>query len=462
VPYDLRELRDLLQAAVDSGHPVVPHKHLYKNPKLIPLQLDEEYITVTYEGWVAASNLMWALEADPRVSESVGASELQKSVERAIILGVLEGDRFDANVSTETLLQELLSDHQTFYVMMAVPGLKIEHGYLLDVGAVRFGSLTDLERAAPVTGLEPLHYSKDGGGSGASGFREFYAADECWARTSVYSRFAAAQDIAREKVDVLALSVLRCFSRDRFHNPENLSLGEPCSDYWRRTRIGKQALDIDSEGARTLTSRYDRRQDLRLFQAQIEMLRQDARFKCACEAIAQRDRTDLQDKVVLAMVQFATATTIGPKEVRLPAYLTVLEVLFGRDSDADYGRRHKNVVKRAAEVLYDTLGGDVAPAIDRLYQTRRGPVHYGHRNLHGRIVVSENDTGVARHFVHNALMLGLERAGAFSTHASFLAAIDGERIARLEAMHDNGKLSANQLKLKRDSICAEMKSTQGA
>lgn len=129
----------------------------------------------------------------------------------------------------------------------------------------------------------------------------------------------------------------------------------------------------------------------------------------------------MERKLIFGMMQFGSASRIRTAEEKLSAYLTVAETLLARE-EGERSDRWKKVGRRLG--LAFTEQEEVVGLCQALYNIRRFPVHFGHRTLRGRGVVTPAHVSQAQVLAYFAIFIALEHSDGVTTQDDFIQALD--------------------------------------
>ena len=127
--------------------------------------------------------------------------------------------------------------------------------------------------------------------------------------------------------------------------------------------------------------------------------------------------SELQGKFLLSIQQFAEAARLPSPTLKLVWYLSAMETILASDAE---GRRHVKVARR----IKTLVGPNQSDLIRPLYDKRRRPAHYGHRNQVTEDLVTDVDLQTARTLAYLAIVSALGNAGSLTQHTDFLRNLD--------------------------------------
>ena len=241
-------------------------------------------------------------------------------------------------------------------VLWPIPSLTIPEGNELDLAGFTLSALSEAE----VTGVREEHeliaQTMRIGEHGEPGsalphmrdvFDKTISSSVCWARGAVRARTASVDRIAAEEIRI-ALAVLRTFALYIGINPDDTLLDVPPNSNIRRAILYRPGAALSFP-----STRYERRIPYIMSRQQIERLRQFDLFQRAQAIAATEHPTQLEQKLLLAMLQFDTAATLDAPESKLPHYLTVIETLLAREEGNTKiaGRKPRVVCRRSQRVI---------------------------------------------------------------------------------------------------------------
>lgn len=385
--------------------------------------------------------LMRTLRTDDRIAANVPFERLEQSTIEGLFDGAeaLRDGTLDERLITDQLIHSLLADVHDWYVVARVHGLDMAPGYSVSLAGLHLGRLPNSEVedimgvARQVGSTKRLtHEGEPGSGleyvlARTAELLEDDNGEQCWAWGAVPATDSSVDRVFYERLQIIALNILRCFAPYAQQNPESLSLGEPPdADVNKRLHY-----DVSNPG-QTFTIRYSRfslRHPLALSKDSVAYLATVPAWARAREIseTAATDRTDLEDTLLRAMLQFGVTTSFDVPEARLAGYLTTLEaMLLGED---DYSCHDTKIGRRVSELL----NFDARDLIADMYRARQGPVHRAERSLGGRMTVLLEELDRLRYHTFSAIMVALERSGRLSTRQALLSELDQPAKGREDA-----------------------------
>jgi hypothetical protein len=375
------------------------------------------------------------LRADPAIAESVSQRDAYDEVVTAVIDGVVarEAGTFDSGRLAAELLDRLRAGFEDWTVLWPVSGLILPNGASLEVGGLTISMLTDAKRAAIRHDMETIGRTVRLGPQGRPGSAlphvmetadQTLASSDYWAIGTVQGRRKSVRWIMEERVTV-ALDVLRAFALYVGIDPDRTLLGDSTSTAERRTLFFNTA-----RGAFSDVSLYDQRRPFELNADDLRRLTDFSLFQRAQALSARTSPTDLERKILLGVLQFGEASRTRTAEGKLSNYLTAAETLLARESGENDKKRWIRVARRLA--LYGAFADQqgVIDTLRDLYNLRRFPVHFGHRTLRGREVVTPTDVRRAQFHAYLAILVSLEYADGRTTHEELILALDTELARR--------------------------------
>jgi len=357
-------------------------------------------------------SIMRELHTDQRIAMHVEYEALKSEVIKATAKASAAFDQgaLDEEAIATEVVTHLTQDVRDWHVVVPVPGLTVTEGVSINVAGMEMGWLPPEEYQRLV------HLGQDRGSTMRlqADMEIGTAAEHCkqlvqdllsqgkgaWAWGSVSATKKTLDRTAYEHVYEVALNILRCFISRFREDPERVSLGEP-----EHRDVDKRLAYVRDDPISTFStqhSRFSDRHPFSLSQDKVTHLNADAAWNRAQEICVAAERTDLEDAIYRAMLQFGTTTTIAPLGVRLAGYLTALEAILLGDDDYSH---HVTYIARRLSAL---TGYDEFDDIAYLYGARQGPVHRAERNLAGKVVVLAEEVYKLRFTVHQALMAILD------------------------------------------------------
>ena len=259
-------------------------------------------------------------------------------------------------------------------------------------------------RAGPNTDLVVERVNRD--------FEETLASSQTWFHVSIEGRTRGARALATEKA-VLALDILRFWALLVGIDPEMSTLNFPD----RATTGRMETFQLAKDGFWNLESKRSVALAYKLDDKRFEKMTSLPEF-AQVKAMSNKDVPNQVDqKFLLAIQQFAEACQLPSPTLKVVWFLSSLETVMARESEGD---RHKKVAKRINLLLGSSAGDNVL----RLYDKRRKPVHYGHRNHIGDELVTDSDVERAKMLAYLGIVNALQQCGRFTDHDAFVDALD--------------------------------------
>lgn len=388
-------------------------------------------IFLSSNGRASLIRLMQTLRDDRQITRHIEYEDLLAATESALLQSAQAFDAGTLHVDAQArdLYDKLTADVTEWHVLMSVPGLRMAPGDVVSIAGLQFGTLKEEERnriqtVAEQVGRRQRLRPEDPPGTALP--RVMKAAgqlltadsdDDCWAWGIVSATKISLARVVDERINMVALNVMRCFAFQSRQGPERLSLGEPTALQVRR-RLWFE-VDNPSETFVGERSRFTDRTPFVLSRPFLSHLQTTPTWERAVAIVEpSRQRSDLEEAVFRAMLQFGTTSSLQFMEMRLTGYLSALEaLLLGYD---DYSNHEVKIGRRLSALI----GGDIREFIVEMYQVRQGPVHRSERNIEGTVVVLEEEVASLCHVVYQAIMASLDRCATTSTRQRMLEDLD--------------------------------------
>ena len=364
-------------------------------------------------------------------SHNLSVAEVRDDVITTLVDAAVAKDegKLDVPSLVAQLIERLSSDEGPWSVLWPIPSFNIPEEASLTVGRFIFGALSEDQLASIRTQHEEVSRSswilKDGELRNAlpamqETFEETIRSCNCWALGQVTARATTIDRIAGEEIRI-SLAVIRTFALYLGINPDSALLETPANPNIRDAIFFRPGDQFSFLGAR-----YERRIPCHLNYQQIERLQRFDLFQRAQAITASEHPTQLEQKILLAMLQFDTAATLDPPESKLPHYLTVIETLLAREEGEHRDRGKKASRRLTAFATSDAERSRLREDSRDLYGLRTGPVHRGSRGLRGRDEITPRDIERARLLAYFAILLSLQRSSSYQTCEDFIVALDAE------------------------------------
>ncbi len=265
-----------------------------------------------------------------------------------------------------------------FQCLIEVPGLRIEPEAHLDIAGWTLSQNREID-----------HIEETEASSGVP----------CWAGGQILARPGCVEQSGRSWVDHMMMNVLRLFLDPPPDDPwtQALSAGEAGAFFFTSagTNEWKSGGDGPGPSARpTITAGIA-----------VQLESSDA-FRRASQILGDNHATPLQKGIMLAILQWGETTRVGPREIQLRSFLSVLDCLFDLES-------HEDGLDLAARLIcrreQDSLRVErVKESLDELYIVRDRILHDGCAcNSVAPSVLRAGDLYTARHFTRHAIINAL-------------------------------------------------------
>jgi len=411
---------------------------------------NSQELMLTKHGLELLQELIDAFYADPIVKENLDRTQVTDQVIDMTMKAAHAHDakQLEAPSLIADLVTELHAGLEDWHFLVLVFGLQIRCDRTMAIAGMTLGPLSNNERMEQLARADRIGRSAffvDNPEPGSAyqhimeEHTEFLEGDNCWARGTIRCHEDALDRLVKERLNIVALNVLRCFAALLQRDPDRLSLGEPNPGVANKILHYKVTPEGNVDRFDWGYSRYGDRLPFVLGMPDIEYLQGLESFNQVRDLVEKwieipDSVNPLENKLLLGILQFGTASALDPLEVKLQNYLTVLETLYGRDR-ADDNEGFKQPGRRASLMLEANDRENFRDEVRRLYAVRRLPVHYGARNLRGHDVVTPGDVRSAQRVALESILYALKRAPEFvddQSHEGFLDALDNELSPILE------------------------------
>jgi len=415
------------------------------------------------------------LRSEPAIISAGSQEEVASDLGHVLTQAALA--REHGTLDTKALLQDyyyrLVAGQQTWTVLAPFPGLGMPAGQILELAGLIIGPLTSIERADALSILTAKGGSDVEGGpateyiagvekildeqplwarvrmlrtapkdkaetpgamrrvTGESSASEIQA---CWVRATIGAQPRTREVILQERMQNAA-AVLRVFAGGQAVgglDPDSSLLNQVSIPGGDEYLVWSRADDGLIRSFSQQWARRDLREPYLLEQNQLDQLKADPVFQRARDIVerAQDPATaatlnEMERKCLLAMRQYASASTVDALEVKIQNYLTVAEMLFARD--AEYNGRPEKTSKRLLLSATPERRQALRDDLHKVYQARQRPVHLGERPLLGEYdTTTKESVFQARRFAFRAIMCALQRGVEYTQHDHFIADLDRE------------------------------------
>lgn len=385
-------------------------------------------IIVSAHGQGLIEQLVDELRADQTVARSLSASDVDAEVVSAVFAAI--EDRASVRNQARRLINQLSIGQEEWTVVWPVMGLDMAPGEKLDIAGFSIGPLsaTDLQAVwADVEDYASKAILADDPtpGSGADHVRGFtqqaLESSGCWAIGKVLARQDSIQMIVNEELSV-AFDILRSFALYVGIDPDDTYVGLPHSN-----DVSSALVYVPGGTFVWPNARMDTRQSYVLSKDRVEHLRNFDLFQRACEIVRKGTLTRMEEQTQLAMLQFGLSSRLERSGARLVNYLTVLETVLGGEKGAPKGT---TIGRRLSLFFAPGDRAKVRQNLEELYALRQRHAHHGQTSLRGRVVISNDDIGLAQFYAYFAILFGLRATTEFTdlkkSHKEFIAAVDAE------------------------------------
>lgn len=360
---------------------------------------------------------------DKRWSIELSRKELEQEVVTTLFEGTqaLLENSFDEDALIESLLSRLSEKSLTWDVYLPILGLELPEGCHLTLAGGTLKELTNDEkhnlRDEYITIWRQARWNspekmQSGINKLTEQLEETINSSKFWYHIQVYGRAQSAKNQAVEAA-ALAMDILRFFALFNGINPEVFNLSFPhqaVTGEMKYLQIAKsQSCELHSELGILFAYRVD--------EARYAKLTKLPEFQRLQLMSNKPDPTQVEQKALLGIQQYAEATRLPPLGLRLVWYLSSLETVLAKETE---GERHKKVERRIGKLL----GSKAAERVNPLYDKRRKLVHYGHRNRVGEELITDVEAQHARNLAYLGVVSALREVGEISSHDAFLDHLD--------------------------------------
>lgn len=385
-------------------------------------------IIVSAHGRSLIEQLVDGLRADLTVARSLSASDVDAEVVSAVFATMEE--RTGVRNQARRLIERLSMGREEWTVVWPVMGLDMAPSEKLDIAGFSIGPLSATDLQAIWADVEEyaskaILADDPTPGSGASHVRGFtqqaLESSGCWAIGKVIARQDSIQMIVTEELSV-AFDILRSFALYIGIDPDDSYVGLPHSN-----DVNSALVYVPGGAFVWPNARMDTREPYVLSKDRVEHLRNFDLFQRACEIVRKDTLTRMEEQTQLAILQFGLSSRLERSGARLVNYLTVLETVLGGEKGASKGT---TIGRRLALLFAPEDRARVRRDLEELYALRQRHAHHGQTSLRGRVVISNDDIGVARFYAYFAILFGLRATTEFTdpkkSHREFIAAADAE------------------------------------
>jgi len=352
----------------------------------------------------------------------------KKELEHEVVTTIFEGTEalqngtFDADRIVSSLLERLQEGSVIWQIYLPVAGLELPDRCELSLaGGVVKSFNADEKEALENECLtiwnqvqwEPPDRKEPGIASLVQKLNEAVACSKFWYHIQLVGHAEAAKNQAIDAA-MVALDILTFFARLNAIDPETFA----CRLLNRPGPSSSEYIAISNKLSCTIGSEVGLPLPYTLDMERVEKMTSQPEFLKLQAISCKPNPTQVEQKFLLGIQQYAEATRLPSLGLRLVWYISALETVLAKEGEGD---RHKKVEKRVRKLLGEAAAKTVVP----LYDKRRKPVHYGYRNRVGNEFISDVDIHVARDLAYSGIVSALSYEGNVAEHDSFLDYIDG-------------------------------------
>ncbi len=411
------------EALQDDDAFEIPAMIFTEAPEGMTISQKATTITLSQRGAVLFHDLVEILRKDSESARDLSEDEVGIDLKSALFKGTasLERGEFDSNLLAEWLLERLQEGRVSWVVLLPISGLKVPEqeglslasGVFKRIGTIDRGELQDqhtyILRLAKwdspenrERGVERLSQELD----------EILDSSETWFQVEVVGRQETAR-LVGEELAALGIDILLFWGRYVGIEPESSNIGFPT-----QSRIQGRRYFQFSEGESSYMGNEASGAILyNLDESRLRKLKTQPAFEHIQRISTKVDPTEFEQKLLLAIQQFAESTRLPSPTLRLVWYLSALETVLAKE---DEGNRHKKVERRIRHLLGDDPASWVVP----LYDKRRLPVHYGTRNRVGEEIVTRRDVEQAQLLAYLGIISCIKYVNSVDEHAEFVKMLD--------------------------------------
>lgn len=351
--------------------------------------------------------------------------ELQEEVVTSLFQGTqaLEERTFDVVLLEGSLLARLAKGSAAWEVYVPIAGLELPGVSKLSLAGGVLGVLSTEETSDLINEYKSslkkskwLSPEKMESGIAALGQRldEAIGSSKYWYHIQVEGRTQAAKNQAIEAAS-LAVDILCFFASFNGMDPELSALGFPSQTTTEPMRYFQFAKEQGWNIGGERGARFPYKLDMHRYTRLTEL----PEFQKVQLMSNKRDPDGAERKFLLGVQQYVEASRLPTPSLKLVWYLSALETVLAKESEGDRDKKVERRVKRL-------LGVSAAKRINPLYNKRRKPVHYGHRNRTGDELVTDVDGQDVRILALLGIVsaLHLHELGSFTDHDAFLDHVD--------------------------------------
>ena len=414
------------EALIEESESNPPAFFFTRAPKGKTIEQEATTIFLNKQGYLLLQEIIAQLRQNKKWVVELSKEELEQEVVTALFEGTqaLQEGNFDVTELIKSLLQRLGKGVATWEVYLPIADLELPEGSQLTLGGGIFKELTSREKDIMRDELVGIRRQANWETPEkmesemkflAQRLEETITSSKFWYYIQVNGRAQAAKNQAIEAA-MLAMDILRFFALFNRINPEVFAPRFPSQTgrgVMRYIQIVKgQCSKIGSESGVTFPYSLDA--------LSFDKLIKHAKFQKLQQISNKSDPSQLEQKFLLGVQQYAEATRLPSASLRLVWYLSALETVLAKETEKERHKRHEKVGKRLRKLLGDTAADMVGP----LYDKRRKPVHYGHRNRIGDELITDAESQYAKALAYLGIVSALSKLDNHMDHDVFLDYLD--------------------------------------
>lgn len=408
------------QALAEEWPPPAPARLFTRAPEGKSIAQGATTISLDYSGAKLLQQIVNLIQEDKDARIQLSEAEVEGEVVSALFEGctALEERIFAESDLVKSLRYKLGEQRLDWDIYIPISGLELPSGRILSIAGGDLKRLTETDRRSLREQFDTAlrtGRNTDSVVERVSGdFEETLTSSQTWFHVSIEGRPQGARDLATEKA-VLAQDILRFWALLVGIDPQNSTL-----NFSDRTVAGwLKTFQIAKDGSWNQDTKRSVAFAYKLDDKRFEEMTSLPEFAHA-QAMSNKDvPNQVDEKFLLAIQQFAEACQLPSPTLKIVWFLSALETVIVKESE---GNRHKKVATRIGLLL-----GGSTENVHRLYDKRRKPVHYGHRNRIGSELVTDSDVQTAMTLAYLGIVAALQHCGRFTEHGDFVDALDALR-----------------------------------
>jgi len=414
------------EALIEESESNPPVTFFTRAPEGKTIAQEATTISLNQQGYGFLREIIDQLRHNKKWAVELSKEELEQEVVTALFEGTsaLQEGNFDVDKLIESLLDRLGEGVATWEVYIPIANLELPEGSQLSLAGGMFKELTSREKdilRGEHVGIwrqakwETPEKMESGMKVLAQSLEETITSSKFWYCIQVNGRAQAARSQAIEAA-MLAMDILCFFALFNGINPEVFAprfpnqTGRGIMNYIQIVK--GQSCQISSELGIPFSYGLDA--------PRFNKLTRLAEFQKLQQISNKSDPSQLEQKFLLGVQQYAEATRLPSASLRLVWYLSALETVLAKENEQERHQRHEKVGKR----LRKLLGATAADMVGPLYNKRRKPVHYGHRNRIGNELITDAEIQRARTLAYLGIVSALSKLDNHTDHNVFLDYLD--------------------------------------